>query len=133
VSDTEPDELLDALDVLDEDEFAPVFCATDAELPVLADGALDDADDPPPHPVNIPAAIKQPAMTGVHERTLVLLIGTPRNKSPFKMRLVRRKTSRQTAAGMTFAGNRRAHGHTRPSPSRDRSICDPGNPAVVGP
>ena len=44
-------------------------------------------DDPPPHAVNIPPTISEPAMNRVHEWTPVLFIGTPPTNDPvFRMR-----------------------------------------------
>jgi hypothetical protein len=78
---------------------------TPSEVPPPFDGLVPCAvdvsdDDPSPHPVNIPPMISDPATTSVHERTLALFIGTPRQKTPFQMRLVRRSATNRTGAGL---------------------------------
>ncbi|MGH8219552.1 MAG: hypothetical protein ACREUT_13470 [Steroidobacteraceae bacterium] len=59
-------------------------CTADGAAVPSAEGELEPSeDDPLPHAVSIPPAINEPATNSVHERTPVLLIGTPRPATPF--------------------------------------------------
>ena len=80
---------------------------TDAES-VAVELAVELAvsgDDPPPHAVNIPPTISEPAMNSVHEWTPVLFIGTPRQMTPFfECDPVRRSAPRPTDSGLDVQG-----------------------------
>ena len=94
----------------------PDESAAPAVEPALPDPCASEDDPPPPHPVNNPPKINDPATTSVHERTPVLITATPRPKTPFQMRLVRRNASRRTETGFTQARN--CLEHSRPQIGR---------------
>jgi hypothetical protein len=95
---------------------------------------LVDVDDPlPPHAVSMLPTTSDPATISVHERTPVLLIGTPRIKTPFQLRLVRRITSRPTGARTGLLIRRELPSRTAvrgPSPLRDR-YCHPSRQFLI--